>query len=487
MIFNSYIFILLFLPLALAVWRVIGRKMPGQSRVWLLLASLIFYGYASAYYLLLLMGTILVNYAFVRMIRKARSEIRPKGAARLLTGGVAINIALLIYFKYMNFFRDIAGSITGVDIPVFKIMLPLGISFYTFSQIAFLVDSYRGETDDVTFGEYALYISYFPKLIQGPISLWSDLKAEIRRPAPAAYDWDKASRGLGLFSIGLGKKMLIADTLGKAVDLGMLDVHGLYSLDVWAVMIAYSFQIYFDFSGYCDMASGVSLLFGIELPVNFDSPYKALSISDFWKRWHMTLTSFFRKYLYFPLGGSRKGKARTYLNMIIVFLLSGLWHGASMTFVLWGLLHGVFQVLHRIFARIYDRLPAFIRWILTFLTVSSLWLLFRAGSIADWAYMMGKAFRLRYWVMHEEIAMVFRIPRLRTVLSAIGMSYSDMDVYMLCTYAALALCLLLCLIPENSQRRQFKNSPLGLTACLIILTVCILKMSSVTAFLYFNF
>ncbi|WP_022756329.1 MBOAT family O-acyltransferase [Butyrivibrio fibrisolvens] len=480
MSFNSYIFILCLLPISFIGYFALSRKKQEYGLLWMAASSLVFYAWAGISILLLFIASLILNYIFTLFIKRSNSKL-------ILALGIILNVILLIYFKYSGFLVQNINALFNTDFIFKNIALPLGISFFTFTQISWLVDTYRGEIRDYSFLEYVLFISYFPKMAEGPIALHGDILPQFRDKSRKTIDYDNISRGIMIFVLGLFKKLMIADTLGKAVDWGFNNVLDLYSMDIWIVMLCYTLQIYFDFSGYCDMAAGVSLLFNIELPVNFNSPYKALSITDFWKRWHISLTSFLRKYVYFPLGGSRKGTVRTYINMMIVFIISGIWHGANWTFILWGALHGACQVLHRIFRKPFDKLFAPVRWFITFLFVNIAWLLFRADSVAQWWYMVGKAFGIKYRTMHEELVSVFKIPRLRSVLSVAGISYSDMGVYVFGMVLMLCVCMFICLVPRNNLERQHRTSVWTLALTFVLFMVCFLSLSNVTSFLYFNF
>lgn len=480
MSFNSYIFILCLLPISFIGYFALSRKKQEYGLLWMAASSLVFYAWAGISILLLFIASLILNYIFTVFIRRRNSKL-------ILAIGIILNVILLIYFKYSGFLVQNINALFNTDFIFKNIALPLGISFFTFTQISWLVDTYRGETRDYSLLEYVLFISYFPKMAEGPIALHGDILPQFRDPAKKTVDYDNISRGIMIFVLGLFKKLMIADTLGKAVDWGFNNVPDLYSMDIWIVMLCYTLQIYFDFSGYCDMAAGVSLLFNIELPVNFNSPYKALSITDFWKRWHISLTSFLRKYVYFPLGGSRKGTVRTYINMMIVFIISGIWHGANWTFILWGALHGACQVLHRIFRKPFDKIFAPVRWFITFLFVNIAWLLFRADSVAQWWYMVGKAFGIKYRTMHEELVSVFKIPRLRSVLSVAGIPYTDMGVYVFGMVLMLCVCMFMCLVPRNNLERQHRTSVWTLALTFVLFMVCFLSLSNVTSFLYFNF
>ncbi len=340
--FNSFTFILLFLPVLLAGWHFfnhIGKNTLAD--VFLTLMSLYFYYTFGAGFLGVLAVSIAVNYGLSFLLEKKKSESLKTG---IKVVGVLFNLALLFYFKYLGFFIDNVNALTGATLTAREILMPIGISFFTFGQISFIVDRANGDAPHYSFLEYVMFTVYFPKLIQGPIAFHKEMIEQFRDKALRAYDSDKMAKGIMSFIIGLSKKVLLADTLSKVVNYGFKYTYNLDTLTVIAVMLSYTFQIYLDFSGYCDMANGVSMMLGYKLPMNFNSPYKAATCKELWQRWHMTLSRFFIKYVYIPLGGSRKGKIRTMINVLIVFVLSGLWHGAGWTYICWGLMQGLLVV-----------------------------------------------------------------------------------------------------------------------------------------------
>ena len=307
-------------------------KQNTLAKIYLIACSLWFYGYFNPWYLWIISGSVLVNYG----ISKGFSFFNHKSGIKklLLFLGVIFNLALIFYFKYYDFFIENINVMLKKNLALMNVALPLGISFFTFQQISFVVDSYRQETKQYSFVEYALFVTFFPQLVAGPIVSHDEIIPQFQDEKKRHLDISMMNRGICLFVIGLFKKVLIADTFGNAVNVGWESLELLTSLEAILVSLFYTFQIYFDFSGYCDMASGIASMFNIELPLNFNSPYKAESIIEFWKRWHITLTRFLRKYIYFPLGGSRKGEVRAYVNVLVVFLLSGVWHGAGWTFII---------------------------------------------------------------------------------------------------------------------------------------------------------
>ena len=391
MLFNSYIFILFFLPLSVVLYY--GLNKLGKetlAKVTLIGMSLWFYAYFHISYLFLILGSILFNYVCSRTILKQSQKTIRKS---VLAAGILANTGIIIYFKYFDFFLENINICFGSNFALRNILMPLGISFFTFQQISYLVDSYRGETVEYSFVDYALFVSFFPQLVAGPIVLHQEMIPQFCDRARKRLDHDMLANGVRLFAIGLFKKVMIADVLGRGADWGFSNPSILTGVDVAIVSLLYTLQIYFDFSGYCDMACGIANMFHMELPQNFNSPYKSKSILEFWQRWHMSLSRFLRKYIYIPLGGSRRGKARTMVNVIIVFLISGIWHGAAWTFILWGVLHGMANVLCRLIENLWEKITGWIRWFLTFLFVNLTWILFRANSMEDAGLLFSKLFK----------------------------------------------------------------------------------------------
>lgn len=340
MIFNSYIFIFLFLSLVIFGYFFLNATRKYQlALVFLCIMSFIFYGYLHPAYLFFIFGSILFNYFVYFLLKNNNWQNENTGKhfrKIILLIAIAANLSVLLYFKYFNFFVDNINLIFKCNLQIRKLLFPLGISFITFQQIAFVVDAYCDEVPRYNFLQYTLFISFFPRLSAGPIVMHSELIPLFAEEKRKKINWDNFADGLYMFCMGLGKKVLIADMFGNAVDWGYSHIFELNTTSALFVTIAYTVQIYFDFSGYSDMAIGISRMLNLNLPVNFNSPYKSITIIDFWDRWHITLTRFLTKYLYIPLGGSRNGKIRTTVNTLLVFLCSGLWHGASWTFIMWG-------------------------------------------------------------------------------------------------------------------------------------------------------
>lgn len=390
MLFNSYVFIFLFMPVAVFGFFGIARWSHRAAAAWLFSASLVFYGWWDYRYVALLVASISFNFAIGR--RLAAAVNAPQLRQGLLALGVIVNLALLGYYKYAGFFVANANTLFGTSWTLTHIVLPIGISFFTFTQIAFLVDVARGEAHEYDFIHYSLFVSYFPHLVAGPILHHKEMMPQFARPETYRPNARLIAAGLTLFAIGLAKKVLIADSFAPHAETAFRPGdEPREAIGAWLGVFAYTFQLYFDFSGYSDMAIGLSLMLGIRLPLNFDSPYKARNIIEFWRRWHMTLSRFLRDYLYVPLGGNRKGPARRYVNLMVTMLLGGLWHGAAWTFVIWGGLHGLYLVVNHAWHRARDRIapvgwaaariPAAAYVALTFVAVMVAWVFFRAQSV----------------------------------------------------------------------------------------------------------
>lgn len=393
MVFSSQPFILLFLPLTLLAV-LLARRMGGRPAVTVALtvASWVFYAWWDWRFLGLLWASILFNHCWGRLLLRPYAE---RTRRWLLGIGVAANLAVLCFFKYTNFFLENLDLLTGQHFSALHIILPLGISFITFQKIAFLVDTWRERPKPYAIADFALFVSFFPQLIAGPIVHHREIIPQFQRPDFGTLRLDDFNLGLVVFTIGLTKKVMIADTIARWADpLFAVAAIGepMSSFEAWGAALAYGLQLYFDFSGYADMAIGLGLMFGLLLPQNFDRPYAALSIADFWRRWHMTLSRFLRDYLYIPLGGNRHGRWRELRNLMITMLLGGIWHGAAWAFVAWGAMHGGALVIQRIWRSARGRLglpslPPAAGWVLTMLLVFMAWVPFRAESLDTAAHM----------------------------------------------------------------------------------------------------
>ncbi len=384
MLFNSYEFIFFFLPITFFIYFYLNSKrLTEAAKAFLVFASLFFYAWWNVKYLPLILVSMLVNYSIGRELAAHRRRRRSYSAKKLLAAGIAFNLGLLGYFKYTDFFIANLNRVLDTHLPLLHLALPLAISFYTFQQISYLVDSYKEETEEYDFLNYALFVTFFPQLIAGPIVHHAEMMPQFAKVRNKVKNYYNIALGLFVFSMGLFKKVMIADTFAQWATQGFDVAKELNMLEAWATSLSYTFQLYFDFSGYTDMAIGAALLFNIKLPINFFSPYKAVNIQDFWRRWHITLSRFLKDYLYIPLGGNRKGKIRTYVNLFVTFLLGGIWHGAGWTFVFWGALHGGALVLHRLWQQAGLYMPKLLGWFLTFNFVNIAWVFFRARNFDD--------------------------------------------------------------------------------------------------------
>jgi alginate O-acetyltransferase complex protein AlgI len=394
MLFSSSVFILAFLPITvLVLWLLSKFKLIKFVLPWLLISSIFFYSYWNLFspagqevtpgYIVLIILSVVFNHQMGTAI--AAAEPLSKQAKLLLIIGTVINVSLIAYYKYANFFLSSVGTVFSGNLSVGNLILPLGISFYTFTQIAYLVDAYRGEVKGQNYDlpTYALFILFFPQLIAGPILRHDELIPELRRLKDFVFSGKNFAVGMAVFSLGLAKKIIIADTLSQWAAPVFSNTDTATFIEAWVGALSYTLQLYFDFSGYSDMAVGLGFMFNTNLPVNFDSPYKSTSITDFWRRWHITLSNFLRDYLYIPLGGSRKGEIRRYTNLMITMLLGGLWHGAGWTFVIWGGLHGLYLSINHGWRKLKIKLPAPLGWLITFLAVVVGWVIFRSQNLQN--------------------------------------------------------------------------------------------------------
>ncbi len=473
-----------------------SKRLILGSKVWLVGGSLFFYAYWNVIYLPLLLGSMLVNYAIGSSLgnlrereresksRKLNVRVNPK---TLLTIGIVLNIALLGYFKYADFMIDNLNYWIFVEnTPNLNLALPLAISFFTFQQIAYLVDSYRGETKEYDLLNYMLFVTFFPQLIAGPIVHHKEMMPQFASAWNLVKNYRNIALGIFIFSIGLFKKVVIADTFAAWATAGFDKAEVLTLFEAWFTSLSYTFQLYFDFSGYTDMAIGVALLFNITLPINFNSPYKALNIQDFWRRWHITLSRFLRDYIYIPLGGNRVGQYRNYLNLFTVFLIGGLWHGASWMFVAWGAMHGVAIVIHRIWNELGFKMYKWLAWLITFNFINITWVFFRAKDLEDAIKVLKGMVGLSGIVLPGFLASKLAF------LSSYGVEFGSFvaniqgDLY---TPLWILITLVFVVAAKNSMyyRDNFvANKKMAfLTAFMLFFGV--LSLTKVSEFLYFNF
>ena len=501
MLFNSYEFMLAFMPVFIIGYFLIrhfyreDKRLMRLCNLWIIAGSLVFYALFGVRNVLVLLASIVLNAIFTLVL----NSIRGKDASHrlMLAIGILLNVLALLFFKFSGVF------------------FPIAISFYTFNQIAYLVDFYRGDIEEFDLLEYLSYILFFPKLLQGPLMSYGDFRTQLKESAKKSLDWELIMRGLLLISLGMFKKVILADTIGKAVDYGY---NSLATLGWWeAVLVAvfYSFQLYFDFSGYCDVASGICMIFGFELSLNFDSPYKAVNIIDFWNRWHITLTKFFTRYIYIPLGGSRKGNVRTYVNILIVFLVSGLWHGSGWTFIVWGAMHGVLNMITRaitnvaarkhenvlstgeninhnknqtIVEKLFDHLANCGKRIFTFICVTIAWVFFRANTISAAALLFKRMFSGGIRPYYSDFANYFRLDEIWYVFKLTPIVKFNF-AWDLCMWLFFAFSIIVVFFGKSAINYA-KECKIGIGTTLLtaaLLVWCVLSFGGVSTFLYMNF
>ena len=431
----------------------------------------------------LILGSMVFNYCFGVELNKENSKISKKF---ILILGIAANLMLLGYFKYSDFFISNVNFIFNTQIPHLNLLLPLAISFFTFQQIAYLVDSATGGgTKQYDFLNYCLFVTFFPQLIAGPIVHHKEMMPQFANVRNKIINYKNIALGLFIFSIGLFKKVVIADSFAVWATNGFDKATVLNLFEAWATSLSYTFQLYFDFSGYCDMAIGAALLFNIKLPINFNSPYKALNIQDFWRRWHITLSRFLRDYIYIPLGGNRKGRLRTYANLMATFIIGGIWHGAGWTFVFWGFLHGVALVIHRIWSELGFKMNKILAWFITFNFINIAWIFFRAKDWDDALKVLKGMFGL------SGIAFPSFLETKFCFLKPLGVDFGGSidKVGDKNTFLFILFGFILVLVFKNSIEilKQLKFETKTAIFCSIVFMYSIFSLNNISEFLYFNF
>lgn len=515
MLFNSYIFIFIFLPVVLLGWYGLNKLQKYElAKVFLAGMSLWFYGYFNAYYLLIIVVSILINYLISYLM--TFSDNRPTHRVGLFAG-VGINLGIFFYFKYYDFFIENINYVFQTDFNLKHILLPLGISFFTFQQLSFIIDRCTGKAEHYSLINYVTFVTFFPQLIAGPIVLYKEMIPQFEDLSKRSFRADNFAKGISLFVLGLGKKVLLADVLALVTNFGFEQTYFLDSPSTLLVILAYTFQIYFDFSGYSDMAMGLGYMFNIELPVNFNSPYKACSVKELWQRWHITLSRFFVTYVYIPLGGSRKGKARTLLNTMIIFALSGLWHGANWTFVAWGTMQGLLVAWDRLgivdvkpkalrskessdvsaksensansgTARFY--IPRWLGWFFTFSFFNLSLFFFRSESMTNAFQMFKNLFSFRNTGYIYKLAAKMDIPEFYIFKQAINMFAPDIlnTAYIVLLLLILAVSAFILTRKNALQIVNTTNYNSKFCWCITIVFVwSLISFSQVSTFIYFNF
>jgi D-alanyl-lipoteichoic acid acyltransferase DltB (MBOAT superfamily) len=476
MVFSDPIFLILFLPLVVAGFHICLKLGKNELGLGLLVAaSLFFYAFWDVRYLALLLGSVIFNFLLGKRLLHHASRL-------VLIVGIGANLGLLGYYKYTDLFLSTLAHLQSQPYEPLNIILPLAISFFTFQQIAYLVDCYRSESQPTRLSDYSLFVVFFPQLIAGPIVHHKEMLPQFNQARyHYAVDYDLMIRGVILIVVGLFKKVMIADQLAAYVDPAFANVAQLDFLEAWTGLLAYTLQLYFDFSAYGEIAMGIGYLFGFKLPLNFNSPYRARSIADFWRRWHITLGRFIRDYVYIPLGGNQQGLSRMLLALIIAMALGGLWHGAGWHFVMWGLLHGAYLAIYALWSKTRIRLPAYLAMVLTFIAVMLAWVLFRAESVAD---------ALTYWGILFG-AHGFYLPELYAAIPGLE-SWSQIRHSAFINGMEIWLLVLLCVVLMHSKNIHEHLDVLTLkyryAAGLFMLTaITAFNLGQPSTFLYFQF
>ena len=480
--FNSYEFILYFLPITVLLYFLANKIKPVIGKLVIIISSIIFYSMGRTNMLFYLGISMLINYVSALVIRKIKIKNKV-----LMALPIIVNVGLLLYFKYLNFAITNINTFFSKEIELQEIVLPLGISFYTFQQIAYIVATERGDLKNNNIIDYLAYILYFPKLVMGPIIDPVDYISQLNQDARKKANITNITIGIKIFSLGLIKKVLLADTFAKAVSWAYTNIDATTALDCILLTLFYTFEIYFDFSGYSDMAVGVSSMFNIDLPMNFDSPYKMISIRDFWKRWHISLTKFLTKYVYIPLGGSRKGIIFTYVNTLIVFLVSGLWHGANWTFILWGLLHGLFSCFDRMFDKIEEKVFMPVRWLCTFGVVSVLWLLFSAQTVEQWKTILFKILFMQSTAVSDGMIASFNLVENQFIYNMLGLNFLPTNVRGFNMLIFILVACIVCVVPENNFKKKDSLNIGSLLLASFSFIWGILCLGAESTFVYFGF
>lgn len=492
MVLPSYSFIFIFLPITLILyWIANMRNLYIAGKIVLLTSSLVFYALLSpgvkGLFALIVSAT--VSYIIAKFALSPNRSLMLRKVFMAI--GVILNIAFLIYCRYLSYFEQLSARAGGPSFSVEAIIVPVGISYFTFSQIAYIVDSYHDPELSYSFPDYLLFISFFPKISVGPIALTTELIPQFNDPSRKQINYDNMAKGFYRFTLGLSKKLLLADNLGKFVDIGYANIPNLGTSNSILVILSYTLQIYFDFSGYCDLASGICQMLNLDLCENFDGPYRSLSITEFWKRWHISLTRFFRNYLYIPMGGNRKGKVRTYLNNLFIFLVSGLWHGAATHFVLWGAIHGVGIIISKLISPISMKIPKIIRWILTFAFVNLAWVFFRADDTTVALNMLRQLFTGGFIPLNSELIAAC-IPTECQLLQWIILKVAPGFTYYSGCIIWIALVIIAIYFSAYSKTTRqrcdsFRASGIKVAVTVILFTWSVLSLSEVAEFIYVNF
>lgn len=460
MLFNSYEFLLIFLPITLILYFYLNSiRMVTLSKLMLVLASLFFYSWWNPIYLILILGSMIFNFLVGKSLGKSASK-------SILTFGITGNVALLAYFKYADFFIENFNWAFNSETPLLHLALPLAISYFTFQQIAFLVDNYRGEVREFSFLNYSLFITFFPQLLMGPIVHHKEMMPQFALKWRSILRWENISLGLFIFAIGLAKKTLIGDPLTDYAQYAFDNAQKLTMIEAWYASTSYVLSYYFDLSGYADMAIGIAKMFNIDLPKNFNSPYKARNFADYWRRWHMTLSRFLGDYIYKSLGGNKNIVWIIYLNIMITFFISGFWHGAGWTFIVWGLLNGIFVVMAHMMKKANLQMNFYVAWFLMFI-----------GLIITRTLFVAKDFNDAWYVT-------------KTMFNPMNLKFESLyhiDPIYQSFYIVVALILALGFKNSGEIAENFKPNLKYTLYTIVLLSASLFTFSSAKEFLYFQF
>jgi len=485
MLFNSQEFIFLFLPISFFVYFfLLNKRLITGAKGFLVFSSLFFYSWWNIAYLPLILSSMLFNYTVGNSLNENLSKVRVSKKV-LLAIGILANLLLLGYFKYMDFFVNNFNALFEGNIPMLHLALPLAISFFTFQQIAYLVDSYRAETKEYDFLNYSLFVTFFPQLIAGPIVHHKEMMPQFSSRWNLVKNNKNIAVGLFIFSVGLFKKVIIADQFALWATAGFDKAETLTMIEGWVTSLSYTFQLYFDFSGYTDMAIGAALLFNIKLPINFYSPYKAKDIQDFWRRWHITLSRFLKDYIYIPLGGNRKGSFRTYSNLMATFILGGLWHGAGWTFIFWGFLHGAALVIHRAWKNLGFKMNAVLAWFITFNFINIAWVFFRAKEWDDAIKILKSMFGF------TGIEFSSKYTEKLAFLNDYGITFGEwlhhIDGNKSVSWILIGFIIVLATKNSKQLRESFRPNKWYLIFSIVLMMYAVSSLNKLSEFLYFNF
>ena len=497
MLFNSYIFIFIFLPLTLLGWYGLNKlNHPNFAMAFLTLMSLWFYGYFNPSYLLIIVSSICFNYILSLLFERFKGI---KAKKVLFALGIAFNLGILFYYKYYDFFVDNINKAFKTDFALKNILLPLGISFFTFQQLSFIIDRYKGRAKHYGIINYATFVTFFPQLVAGPIVLYDEMMGQFEDLNNRRFNSEKFAKGIWLFVIGLSKKVLLADVLAGFVNGGYNNYYLLDSPSTAMVGLLYAFELYFDFSGYSDMAIGLGRMFGVELPQNFRSPYKSYSVKNLWQNWHITLSRFFMRYVYIPMGGNRKGTPRKLFNVFVVFFLSGVWHGANWTFILWGVIQGLFLVFDNLYIigaqeekgpKPLIKLPRFVGTFLTFIVFSLSLYIFRSDNLSVAFTMFKNLFSFKVTGYFPKMFELFDVPEIYIIKEFITIKAPQFlnIFYFVVMLLYTAVCFIV--ICGKNALQIIDESEITIKKFVfagILFVWSVVSFSQVSTFIYFNF